>query len=116
DRALGCPTNINLEIVDLAKAVGPKLEKIIKSQKDPTLPWLVVRFPESADTPELLYAGPLDGAVLQALFDSPARRDIAKRLLEGQTAVWVFIESGDKTKDDAKFEWLADHLKELEKK
>ncbi len=115
-RAQGCPTNINLEIVDLAKMVGPKLDKIFKSQKEPTLPWLVVRFPEGADTPEPLHAGPLDGAVLKDLFDSPVRREIAKRLLQGQTAVWVFIDSGDRTKDDAKFQFLADHLKELGKK
>lgn len=116
DRSEGCPTNINLESVDLSKVVVPKLQKIFKSQKDPKLPWLVVHFPEKTANPEPLHAGPLDGVVLKDLFDSPARREIARRLLQGQTAVWVFIESGDKAKDEAKFQFLSEHLKELEKK
>ena len=36
-----------------------------------------------------------------AWIDSPARRDIAKKLLGGDSVVWLLVESGDKDRDDA---------------
>ena len=36
----------------------------------------------------------------RALVDSPARREIVTRLLNGESATWVLIESGDDGKDD----------------
>jgi hypothetical protein len=37
----------------------------------------------------------------QRLLDSPARRELRSRLLAGQSAVWLLVESGDAAKDDA---------------
>ena len=44
--------------------------------------------------------------------DSPIRQEIARRVLEGESAVWVLIESGNKEVDDAAFARLGDLLKD----
>jgi len=48
--------------------------------------------------------------------DSPARREIARRILEGHSAVWVLLESGDRAKDTAARELLEKTLRDLEQK
>jgi hypothetical protein len=47
--------------------------------------------------------------------DSPMRREIAKRILEGETAVWILLESGDAAADGAAAATLARELPPLEK-
>lgn len=59
-------------------------------------PRVSIRFPH---TKAELWSGPLAEAA--AVLDSPARREVAKRIGEGQSAVWVLLESGDRARDDA---------------
>lgn len=47
-----------------------------------------------------IWSGPLTTANAEILIDSPARREIVARLLKGESAVWILIESGNKEKDD----------------
>jgi hypothetical protein len=47
---------------------------------------------------------------VKAFLDSPVRQKLAERLTEGQTAVWIFIESGNAAKDKAAFELLEKEL------
>jgi hypothetical protein len=46
----------------------------------------------------------------EQLIDSPLRQEVARRLLDGQSAVWVFLESGDTQQDDATWELLQREL------
>ena len=57
------------------------------------------------------WAGPFSKDVVDGLIDSPVRREIARRILKGNTAVWVFLESGNKKQDDAKYKILTSRLK-----
>ena len=68
-------------------------------------------FPRSV-TP--VFTGPLDAATLARLTNSPARREIARRLLAGDSAVWVLVESGPREANDAKAAALTKRLKFLE--
>ncbi|MHC4073375.1 MAG: hypothetical protein ACYTGS_15300, partial [Planctomycetota bacterium] len=45
------------------------------------------------------------------LMQSPTRKEVAKRLTEGQAGVWVFVESGNPAKDKAALELLKKELK-----
>jgi hypothetical protein len=58
---------------------------------------------------------PLGAAQVEAVLDSPARREIARRLLAGHAAVWVFIECGDKAKDERALKVLAAELQKHNK-
>ncbi|MFB3891556.1 MAG: hypothetical protein ACE15C_05980 [Phycisphaerae bacterium] len=77
-------------------------------------PWMVVRYPPSSRNPPVVWAGLLSAGEARALADSPKRQEVAKRILEGDAAVWVLLECGDKAKDDAAARLLADELKEMQ--
>ncbi len=53
----------------------------------------------SREEPEPVWQGGLEA--LPGVLDSPARQEVARRLLAGQSAVWVLVESGD-AEEDAK--------------
>ncbi len=42
---------------------------------------------------------------------SPVRRELTKRILTGQSAIWLLVESGDPKKDDAAEKALLEHAK-----
>ncbi|MBM3876449.1 MAG: hypothetical protein FJ386_06995 [Verrucomicrobia bacterium] len=48
-----------------------------------------------------LWEGRLTPDTLASLTDSPARREISDRILAGESAVWVLVESGNQAADDA---------------
>lgn len=48
-----------------------------------------------------IWSGTLDTTNFNQLVDSPARAEIARRLADGQSGVWIVIESGNKELDDA---------------
>ena len=52
-----------------------------------------------ADAPPI-WTGALTKENAQVLVDSPARSKMVTRLLKGESATWLMIESGDKGKDD----------------
>ena len=86
-----------------------------KTQRDTKLPWMVIDYPRWARIQQPMWAGRLDAKVADGLLDSPARKDLAKRLLDGDTAVWLLLEGGNKAKDDAAAKLLDSELKKLTK-
>lgn len=60
-----------------------------------------------------LWSGALDAASLGALLESPARKELAKRILEGESVIWV-IALGDKPEDAAAADRIEKRLKFLE--
>ncbi|MEQ2008507.1 MAG: hypothetical protein ABMA26_17140, partial [Limisphaerales bacterium] len=61
---------------------------------------LLFPHPEEAKSP-IVWTGALTAQTLAALTDSPARKEIARRILTGESVVWVLAESGNKTEDNA---------------
>lgn len=62
---------------------------------------LELRLPEGEGEASPVWTGPADAAHWQQLLDSPVRRELARRLLAGESAVWLLLESGDAAKDAA---------------
>ncbi len=60
-----------------------------------------------------VWSGELTEANLKLLTESPGRTEILKRIVAGESGVWVMVESGDKTKDDTAAEKLMKRLKYL---
>jgi hypothetical protein len=50
----------------------------------------------------------------KTLTESPARREVSKRLLDGESGVWLLLESGEAAKDAAAVATLQKELKALE--
>jgi len=57
-----------------------------------------------------VWLGQLTPSTVAALVQSPVRRQLAQHLIEGRSAVWVFVESGDAAKDKAALQLLGQEL------
>jgi hypothetical protein len=112
----GPSPNIVLDRVDLAQPLHERWQSLWAEQKEPTLPWLVVRYPAGYDgVGPVLWAGAPAAAAVAAIIDSPARREIARRIVGGDSAVWVLLACGDAAKDDAAAAMLGEELTALTK-
>ena len=114
--AASAPTPANLEIhsIDLKGSVDAGIRKLWEAQKKAALPWVIITYPPGGNRQGIAWSGPLDGKQIQAVITSPARREIARRLLAGDSVVWVLLESGDASKDQAKATELGGLLKKTE--
>ena len=74
------------------------------------LPALVLWYPWMKGRAAPFWMGEFAPSTIKALIQSPKRKELAKRLTEGQTTVWIFIESGNASKDKAAMELLNQEL------
>jgi len=105
--------NLVVQTVDLAKQTEKSMHTLWAAQSEPELPWTVVRYPEGLEIEESAWSGRLSVKAAKALVDSPARREGARRIVEGESAVWVLLEIGDQKKDDAAAKLLKAQLKKM---
>ncbi len=85
-RNLGTDSPLNLEVSTLP--AGDATARLRIPQK------------ENNDSPAV-WTGSLDAASLAKLTNSPSRREIVRRILAGESVVWVLVESGNRAVDDA---------------
>jgi hypothetical protein len=105
---------VALELVDLAETPGG-VEGVPTPKADAELPSLVVRYPAATRINVPVWSGSLKAGAPAAILDSPARREIAKRILGGDSAVWILLAGGDAAKDDAAEKRLRTEVQKLEK-
>ncbi len=60
-----------------------------------------------------VWSGTFTAAAAAALVDSPVRQAVKQRLLAGDVAVWILLESGDKAKDDRIARLVDETLKDI---
>lgn len=109
------PANFRVHLADLATTLPKHMLALWEEQDTTELPWMLVLYPVMSRIEKPLWKGRLSQEAADALLDSPKRREIAKRILEGETAVWVFLESGDSARDEAAATTLSTELDRLEK-
>ena len=103
-----------LELVDLVKKPdGAKGLPVPPAGSE--LPWMVVQYPAPTRIDVPVWSGPLQSDVPAALLDSPARRELARRIRGGDSAVWVLLTSDDSAKTDAAEKLLRAEVQKLEK-
>ena len=105
--------NISVRTVDLDQDPQPELLQLWRQAGTETLPWLIVQFPASNRASGTVWSGPLTTESAGQLLDSPTRKEIVQRLGEGQSAVWLLLESGEAAKDSAAAGLLDARLKHL---
>jgi len=110
--------NLKLLLVDLDQALPEDLAELWGRQNSPALPAMLLRYPSVLRIEQAAWSGPLSEVAARRILESPARRDIGSRLLKGESAVWVLLESGGKAEDDAaatrletRLAYLRQHLK-----
>ncbi|MHC4996709.1 MAG: hypothetical protein ACYTGQ_16825 [Planctomycetota bacterium] len=112
------PLNLDVHLADTSIPLNPS-HALLNQQFGPhqassDTPWMMVRFPHHVYTDSLAFAGPLDEHNVKTLIDSPARREIVERIISGQSAVWVLIESGDQAADDQAEQTLREELARMQ--
>jgi len=93
-KELGARANLAFRVEDVPDA-GPSFDLL---------------YPEGVHLEKPLWSAPLAELDSDALVDSPARRELARRILAGHSAVWLFVPSGDAAKDDAAAALLAQRI------
>lgn len=73
-----------------------------------------VEFPHAEPGSGVVWSGKLDAATLERITDSPARSEIVRRTLAGESAVWVLVESGPKEAGDEVAARIEKRLRYLE--
>ncbi len=113
---------LNLRIVEIdittttdepspSDGLDEKVKSLLMSEELPeTLPELALWYPWQRGRTPPVWQGRLTPSTVAALLQSPTRQKLAERLIEGQTAVWVFIESGNADKDKAALRLLEQEL------
>jgi hypothetical protein len=107
--------NLRVRSVDLDAQPEEKWLALWKRLETNAVPWLAVLYPASAEIPQPACSGPFTEKTVSALLDSPVRREIARRIVQGDSAVWVLLESEDRDKDAHAAGILEARLKQLEK-
>lgn len=106
--------NVQVHAIDLDANPKPEALELWQAQKTDTLPWMAVYNPILAPEASRVWSGPLSETAVDRLLNSPVRREIARRILNGDSVVWVLLESGNPEKDDAAFRLLNSRVHMLE--
>lgn len=108
--------NIEVHFVDISSKDTTSQEiRLWEEQKTNKLPWVSVYYPFVHGKERKVWAGELKSISPNFLLTSPKRRDIVKRLLEGESAVWIFLESGNSSVDSKTLRLLNRELMRLER-
>ena len=107
--------NFVLTLSDTSAEVKSSVRETWDQQKPTQLPWAVLRAPAREKPGETIWAGALNQLQPERLFDSHARRELVRRLTQGDSAVWLLLKSGEPSKDAAAAKLLAGELRRLEK-
>ena len=104
---------LNLRVLpaEITSTTEDKIKELLMSEDLPeTLPLLVLWYPWQKGRTPPFWQGRLTPEIVDAFLHSPARQKLAERLTEGQTAVWIFVESGNASKDKAALGLLEQEL------
>jgi len=93
--------NLKVTLFDLEGDVPKVLAEYLTEEAKSKLPWMMVFYPQGHSVSDPIWSGQLDDKITGVLVDSPLRREVARSLIEGDTAVWVLLECGDAKKDAA---------------
>jgi len=106
--------NVLIRQVDLNEPLPKEMGRLWRAQQGAAAPWMVLRYPMVGASAPTAWAGPVSPEAIAGLFDSPTRREIAGRIISGQSAVWVLLESGDVAADEEAAELLKTELARLQ--
>ncbi len=111
----GLTANLIVQTVDLDSSPHPDLLDLWNEQAErATLPWMAVYYPIKAKATGTVWSGELSAEAVDRVLDSPTRREVARQLLKGESAVWILLEGVDPEENEVAFERLQKRLDYLE--
>jgi hypothetical protein len=94
------PLNLRIRPVEVAAFGEEKLVGLLKGPIPGKLPVLAIWYPEQIGKAAPFWMQGITSAGLKALANSPKRRQLTERLIDGESIVWIFIPSGNSAKDE----------------
>jgi len=88
------------------------IEKIKTSEK---LPRINLRYPKTSGLKTNVWAGPMTVNNIKKILDSPARREIARRIIGGDSAVFLLLEGDNEKKNNELAASLLKNISIIEK-
>ena len=108
--------NVNVVIRDIPPDYTEgTLGEWLEASPVTTTPWLAVRYPVRGDSRRTVWSGPIGNVKPQCWLDSPVRQQIVRYLLDRRAGVWLILNSGERSRDNAAANLLANELDRLEK-
>ena len=107
--------NLRVSPIDMSLPETGDLTSLLGGPIPETLPALVLWYPNSKGRAAPLWIGQFTIDAVKALIQSPKRQELARRLTAGQTAVWIFVESGNAGKDKAAMKLINQELNKATK-
>jgi len=93
-----------------------ELWSTLRTQPQVTLPYIVIRTSLGSGEVVNHWRGRLEDSPKANLFHSPIRRELSRRLLSGDSVVWLMLKSNDSVKNQAASDLLTVELDRLSKK
>jgi hypothetical protein len=100
------PANVRLTTVNAMQPMPAALARIWAHGGSTPAPWMAARSPAGA----LVWRGPATAAEAARVLSSPLRKQLSDRLIRGEAAVWILLESGDAAADERAAAVLGDEL------
>ena len=97
----GGDSNFTLRVADLDSVIDEATRAQWRAQESNQVPRVVIAYPAPSPMQGIVWSGPLSQATVKAITTSPLRKEVARYLQDGETGVWVLLESGDVEKDTA---------------
>ncbi|MEA2052939.1 MAG: hypothetical protein U9O90_09000 [Euryarchaeota archaeon] len=107
--------NFLVNTVDLSTEIDDSTRALWQSLDLSRLPLLVVRQPESGIYRGSVWSSWLSMDAAKKIVDSPSRQEISKRIMDGEAAVLVLVESGNPAYDDDAAKIISEQLSQAEK-
>ena len=98
-QSIAAEPHANLTFAQLDVTQARQEEQFLWKDGPSEFPRLVLSCTQFAET-VVVWSARFDAAACEGLVQSPVRREIARRLAHGESAVWVLLESGDRAQDD----------------
>ena len=105
--------NLHFEALDLSKEEKQfaRWKKLHSDQNSSVSIHLFFPFEAFEIDTEPIWNGSFTRNHIDQILDSPIRRELVKRILSGDSAVWLFLESGNSKEDELLFETLQKYAK-----
>lgn len=89
----GGKANVFIQTIDVSAEMDEFTKAVWENESNADLPLSVLRYPSKGmgDPGRVAWRGRLTKPLVELMLDSPARREIAKRITTGDSAVWVFL-------------------------
>jgi len=106
--------NVQIQVLNVAELEEAE-QQLLKSLPMAKFPQLVAQYPAPLQIEVPVWSQPFTASATAHLLDSPLRKDLLNRLVDGETAVWLLLECGNAEKDNAAATLLNEQLAKLAK-